>query len=403
MADIHALADNLAAHAAAKDWAAASVTANDLARQRQRLSLGSWRLSLGTAVVACVDAAQIGGDWAPASAPGSAAARALPRAPSTPPVLPPQRAAPLHLAVAADDGWNRLAVASLRLLAAWFGLLTRYQRQHPKARMTAATSRLISRAVAGALQLARHTHTPATSARHPAQGPAESSASVQETTEHAAQTLLPQEIIPTPNHPAAAPSSASGAPPPQSSVDAGARAGGASVMASALAALGAALELMDDTSRTAATAAAHAALAVCSDPTAPSPSPLLPAPHPPVGTSDEGAGLWETGGGSNESSSSNNSRSSSSIRSTGTNWFVLLSERGVSDVFSAWVEFVTHTGGEVRVDGWEDGVMRLTSGLLRMCMEPDEMRGGFLRDANTVVSPQARSVPASASIHSNQI
>ena len=266
------LVDALAAHADARDWGAACAAAEDLARQRGRLALGAWRLPLGTAVVLCAEAARTEGDFA-GEAPSAAADAA------------PQPGARTDAAAAAA-GWRcRLSVASMRLLAGWFGLLVRYQRQHVGARMTAATSALIARGVAAALSLAQHgLHAPAAA---PAEAPAGGSASAPEGL-HAA-----------------------GGPGQDARADQSS-ARGADVAAAALAALGAALELMDAKTRGAAQAAALAALE-------------RPTPSPCRGDA--------AGGGASECALAPRHATACAP---------VLSELGLRDALDGWVEFVTH-------------------------------------------------------------
>jgi len=171
--ELDALADALAARTDARDWSAACAAAEDLARQRSRLELGAWRLPLGTAVVLCLEAAAGGGDWA-RGAPSTAEGKADGAPPAALPSSTAGGAGTGDVAGAEEDGWRRLAVASMRLLAGWFGLLVLYQRQHASARMTAETSALISRAIAAALKLAQHAyHAPARPA--PVEAPSQKS------------------------------------------------------------------------------------------------------------------------------------------------------------------------------------------------------------------------------------
>ena len=142
MCALDELARGLAESATARDWISACTAAEALAQQQQQLTLGSWRLPFATAVVSCAEASQA--EHSSALADGTAIRREGER----------QVAKSLRPG-AVEKVFERLCVASMRLLASWFALLVRYRRQHPSARLTAATSAIISRSVNVALTSSR--------------------------------------------------------------------------------------------------------------------------------------------------------------------------------------------------------------------------------------------------------
>ena len=314
--EIDALADTLAALATARDWAAACAAAENLAGRR--LSLGSWRLVLCSAVVECIEAAEAGGVWLGTSV-------------STAELLSSPSLADLD--AAEHSGWSRLAVANMRLLAGWFVLVVSYQRQYPSARVSVPTSSLISRGVAAALKLAQR------GLRLPTSLPAPRTANFV-TAPPASGTSTSQPHAPqgdTTNHRYDPPSE------PALSARTSPIAGGAQVVAAALAALGAGLELMDAKTCSAAENATLTALE----------PPRLP------GTA----------------SAHEHAQESNTI------WPHPLPEDTIKDLLSAWIQFVIHSAGSrVGADGtpttapegdW-DRVRRLTLGLLALCNEDEE-------------------------------
>ena len=274
--DLAACADRLEAASRGGEWGAAREAAETLASARHSLRLGAWRVALSTAVVRCAEAAEAGG-LAATRAAAAAATGARESAGGAPAAT--SDGAPAAEMAAGE--WSRLGIASLRLLAAWLGLVAGYQRQHPSARVTAATSGLISRAVASALTLSQRTSHAAAAAERPA--------------EHSAS-------------PAAA------------LAGTGAGASGPEVAAAALAVLGAALELMDSSTRL---AAEHAAVSVLTP---------LPADDASVCSS-------ATDQKCNSSARAGDAPLSRSA------WLVHLPEEASADLFWAWAQFVTHPPG----------------------------------------------------------
>ena len=218
---------------------------------------------------------------------------------------------------ATDDRWSNLAVNSLRLLAGWFGLVTRYQRQNPKARVSEATSALISRAVAAALKLVKQDprHIVAVADPPPQSPPAGNIAVVNETLQQdGTSTGTDTSPTYTPTTGQTRPGQSTANMPTEANVShsptqtGAGRAEGSEVVAAALAALGAALELVDDKQRI---AAQDAAVSLVPSHPFPAEKHIPPAAHP---------------------------RPSASGRIS----VLMLSEHALGDLFSAWLEFVTH-------------------------------------------------------------
>ena len=293
---------SLCSHTASRDWQASHEAAETLAGRRQLLPLGTWNLSLSTAIVQCIEAAESGGVWRPGSpslATNDGGVYAQP-----------------PLDNAADEGWNRLAVANLRLLARWFELLSQYQRQHPSARVSASTSALISRGTGSALRLAqRASPAHATTSRLGASDPPEQRLAHGSALPHEGGHSSPEaEVLPQDDTPA-------GQDPTrtqpdvvlsQSSEKSGdttraGRAGGPDVAAAGLAVLGASLELVDAKTRR---AAQHVALSVFSP---------HATPHPHIELLEDA----EFEGGH-------------------CRWVLSLDEAAIHDLLDAWVLFVTH-------------------------------------------------------------
>ncbi len=271
------LAGQLAANAAGRDWASAVATAEALAQQREQLTLGAWYLPFGTAVVLCAEASLKGRCAAPQdSAAGQHGAEPAPALPCDTP--------------------ERLGLSSMRLLSAWFVLLVRYKRQHPAARLTAATTDLISRAVDVALTLMRR------GPGHPhAEGHGPDSALDVGSVEAPAITGDMASTVSAPTLKALGVDEARLEMGPRN----GRTAGGTEVAAAALATLGAGLELMDAKTGAAADHACLAALQAASSE-----------------TSGPGA-------------------SAAAINAAGDIW--VLDEATVNDLLNGWVNFVTHT------------------------------------------------------------
>ena len=138
MSGLDELARGLVESATARDWISACRAAEALAQQQQQLTLGSWRLPFATAVVSCAEASQA--EHSSALADSTSIRKEGER----------QVAKSLRPG-GVEKGSERLCVASMRLLASWFALLVRYRRQHPSARLTAATSAIIFRSLNVAL------------------------------------------------------------------------------------------------------------------------------------------------------------------------------------------------------------------------------------------------------------